>query len=252
MALGSLATATNVSPIPTARAPTPMRRNVADDVPARCPPSVTCAPASPHAHSTPSASSAPPGSLEVHIELEPPLAAGAVVGRIVHLAHAHVVVDVGHVRRVVLARAEDAAAAGDPVHAVVDVVVEDVRALEAQVEAGVPEPEPVIDLEVGRDLDRRVPRVRQADGVDVVDLVRRVRAARLALHVDVEAAALRPEQPVRRLVVEPQVEVGGELARAVPAHELLGDAGLVAPADLLERALLVGIAALAAGRLVGV
>src|SRR6185503_11871387 len=105
MALGSFATATNVSPMPTARAPTPMRRNVADDVPARCPPSEPCARAAPGATRSAraiavessaaglpapfaaGAASPPERLLEIDIELGPPHA-GAVARGVVDRAHA--------------------------------------------------------------------------------------------------------------------------------------------------------------------
>src|SRR5690349_622679 len=128
MALGSFATATNVSPMPTARAPTPMRRNVAEDVPARWPPSVPCAcavPAPSRAAPVTSAIRSRRGS-EVDIELQPPLRPGTVVGRVVHLAHVRVVVEAGDVVRVELALAPHPAEARDRVDAVVDVVVEHV------------------------------------------------------------------------------------------------------------------------------
>src|SRR4051812_45246760 len=113
MAEGSFATATNVSPMPTARAPTPMRRNVAEDVPALWPPSEPWAWA---VIATNNAASVrkpvrvsraglgvhrnrptlAPGirRSEVDIELQPPLRARAVVRR---------VVDLGDVREIVQA-----------------------------------------------------------------------------------------------------------------------------------------------------
>src|SRR5258706_11278951 len=101
MALGSLATATNVSPMPTARAPTPMRRNVAEDVPARWPPSDVCARLVPADASSPSRAAHAASRLEVHIELHPPLGA-AVVGRVVHRLHARELVETREQARVVL------------------------------------------------------------------------------------------------------------------------------------------------------
>src|SRR5712692_4891668 len=103
--------------MPTARAPTPMRRNVADDVPARCPPSEPCACADPAASRTTrpaSAASVRRGS-EVDIELQPPLRTGSVVGRIVHLAHVGEVVQAAHMGRIELALAPHPATAGDGV-----------------------------------------------------------------------------------------------------------------------------------------
>src|SRR5436190_19237005 len=110
MALGSFATATNVSPMPTARAPTPILRNVADDVPARWPPSEPCArampgttgsaraiaaarqPASVRERVPKRAASWPERLLTIHIELGPPHGV-AVVRRVVDRAHARELVE---------------------------------------------------------------------------------------------------------------------------------------------------------------
>src|SRR5215831_19702114 len=149
MALGSFATATNVSPMPTARAPTPMRRNVADDVPARCPPSEPWANAGADvAHSASHASAnRPERLLEIHIELEPPHAA-AVVRGIAHGRRVRGLVETAEQPRVVVA-----VAPGEP-EAVVRVdhadraVVEDVRALDAEIEAPRADVEPAVELQV--------------------------------------------------------------------------------------------------------
>src|SRR5262245_14181234 len=101
MALGSFATATNVSPRPTARAPTPMRRKVPDAVPARCPPSVACAPAA-HGSSSRSAEASAARKLEVDVKRQPPERARPVVRRIVHLADADEVVHTRDVARIEL------------------------------------------------------------------------------------------------------------------------------------------------------
>src|SRR5262249_5210165 len=206
MALGSFATATNVSPMPTARAPTPMRRNVADEVPARCPPSEPCASAGPAgAHRDASAArtiaiedasllrrlaeraaSSPERLLEIHIELEPPPAA-AVVPRIAHPRRGGGLVEAAEQPRVVAT-----VAPGEP-EAVVRVdladgpVVEDVRALQAEVEAARADVEPAVELEVDRQLRRRVPRVRQPHRIAGADRDRRVRATRLRLRVHIDA-----------------------------------------------------------------
>src|SRR5262249_25460703 len=145
MALGSLATATNVSPMPTARAPTPMRRNVADDVPARCPPSEPCARAtcgtnnrtvsSSRAASLPERHAKRRASLlerlsKIHIELGPPHAA-AVVRWVGDRAHVRELVEAREESRVVLAVAPAQARAAERIHDVDRVVVEDVRARDA-------------------------------------------------------------------------------------------------------------------------
>src|SRR5260221_7947044 len=144
--------------MPTARAPTPIRRNVAEDVPARCPPSEPWACAGSAASRT--ARMASPASVcrwsEIDIELQPPLRAGSVVGRIVHLTHAGEVVQAAHVVRIELALAPHPAAAGDGVDAIVDVVVEHVRAREAHVESPLRQLEPAGELDVPRVLHRRV------------------------------------------------------------------------------------------------
>src|SRR5262249_27156553 len=151
------ATATNVSPMPTARAPTPMRRNVADDVPARCPPSEPCACAAPGtptpAAAQPMATSAasrPGRLLQVHIELHPPLAS-AVVRRVRNRAHAREVVEAREIAGVVLAVAPRQPLAVERIHDVDRVVVEHVRAREADVEAPRADVEPAVDLEVERE-----------------------------------------------------------------------------------------------------
>src|SRR5580765_4866800 len=267
MALGSFATATNVSPMPTARAPMPMRRNVADDVPARWPPSEACANAVAGASNATSVTSMANRAngrrgpdrararragrmLEVRIKLQLPLRAGSIVGRVIHLAHLGVVGEPADVVRVVLPLPPDAAEAGDRIDAIVDVVVEQVRGRDAEVETAGPGHEPAVQLEVRRVLHRRVLRIRQADRVDAVDVERRVRASGLALHVDVQAHAARPAHAAGRPVVVADVEAGGELAGAIPAHELLGQPLLGVAAELLQRAFLVGVAALAARLLV--
>src|SRR6516162_8973727 len=174
MALGSFATATNVSPMPTARAPTPMRRNVPDDVPARCPPSEACACAVPGApsHATEAITQARAPRrrpvlerlLKIHIELHPPLRP-AVVGRVVDRAHAREIVEPGEIARIVLAVAPRQAPAAERVHDADRVVVEDVRAGEADVEPPRADVEPAVDLEVDRELCRCVERVRQPHGI---------------------------------------------------------------------------------------
>src|SRR5262245_33815369 len=119
--------------MPTARAPMPMRRNVADDVPARWPPSepCACAPAPAHASSTAAAVARAvhravrdiESPLEVHIELKPPLRPGSVVRRIAHLRDVHEIVHPADVRGIELAMTPDAAPAGDRIDAVVQIVV---------------------------------------------------------------------------------------------------------------------------------
>src|SRR5262245_62855163 len=104
MAVGSLATATNASPSPLARAPIEILRNDAEEVPARWFPSLNCALAvvwsSSEATATaPSAGShgprgasrrvAPRGPAETHrleviVELQPPLRSRPVVRRVFH------------------------------------------------------------------------------------------------------------------------------------------------------------------------
>src|SRR5262245_60425923 len=257
MALGSFATATNVSPMPTARAPTPMRRNVPDDVPARWPPSEPCARATEASSSPPAkamarrAASLPDRLLEIDIELRPPHAV-AVVRGVVDRAHVLELVEAGEVTRVGLAVAPAQPAAGERVHDVDGVVAEDVRAGDAEVEAALAELEPAVDLEIDRELRRGVERVRQPHRVARAGGDGRVRAARLRLRVDVDSDLLQNAPVPRRLVVPAHVEVGGELARPVPAHELLGQPRLVAAAHFLQRLLLVRVAALAARLLVGV
>src|SRR5436309_11827166 len=128
MAEGSLATATNASPRPVARAPSPILRKVPEAVPARCSPSVNCARAG--AAASDATSTARPAAaasrdaarragLEVVIKREPPLRRRPVVGRVVHLGLLDEIVDVEH-RRVVLAHAPHPATAGDAVDAVDD------------------------------------------------------------------------------------------------------------------------------------
>src|SRR5262245_8506078 len=101
-----------------------MRRKVPDDVPARCPPSElwACAVTGAAAISAASASGARARS-EVDIELKPPRGARTVVGRVVHLGNPGVVVDVRHVRGVVLALAPHVALARDLVDTVDEPVV---------------------------------------------------------------------------------------------------------------------------------
>src|SRR5262245_9522160 len=88
MVEGSLATATKASPMPTGRAPTPILRNVAADVPTRWPPSEVWARAAgavaASAAATPS--NARMRSLEVIVESQAPLCAGQVARRILKLA----------------------------------------------------------------------------------------------------------------------------------------------------------------------
>src|SRR5262245_55869102 len=244
--------------MPTARAPTPMRRNVPLDVPARCPPSEPCACALAGASSSAAATaiasgaaSSPEGRLEVHIELGPPRAA-AVVRWVVDRAHTRELVESGEVARVGQAVAPARPPAAVRVDHIDSEVIENVRARDAEVEAPGPEQEPAVDLEVDRELRRRVARVRQPHRVGGAGGDRRERAARLRLRVDVDADLLMNSPVLRRLVVPAHVEARGELARAVPAYELLGQPRLVAAADLLQRLLLVRIAALAARLLVRV
>src|SRR5205823_12694666 len=90
MALGSLATATKLSPSPVARAPSPILRKVPEAVPARCCPSVNWAAAGPtavtatHAASASAMSAARRGRLEIDVKRDSPLRLGTVVRRVVH------------------------------------------------------------------------------------------------------------------------------------------------------------------------
>src|SRR5580765_499893 len=249
MALGSFATATNVSPMPTARAPTPIRRNVADDVPARWPPSepwacaargasapasrITSAPASPPRRRA--AHRAGVRRSEIDIELCLPHAV-AVVRGVVDRAHAREVVEAGEVARVVLAVTPARAQAAESVHDIERVVVEDVRARDAEVVALGAELEPAIELEIHRELRRRVARVRQPHGIARAGGDRREGAARLRLGVEVDPDLLQDAPMLWGLVVPAHVEVRAQLQRPVPAHELLGEPRLAAAADFLQRA----------------
>src|SRR5438046_8065656 len=169
MALGSLAPATKVSPMPSARAPTPMRRNVPDDVPARCSPSELCAMAGEAAPISAAAVAAKRPARrkrsEIDIELRSPLGAGAVVRRVIDSANANELVQAVDVVGIEAAFAPDVALAGDRIDAIDEVVVEDVRALQAQVEAAAHHLEPAVHLDVGGDLERSVHRVGQPDRI---------------------------------------------------------------------------------------
>src|SRR5512137_1591464 len=85
IAEGSFATATNASPMPTARAPTPIFRNDPEEVPARWLPRSNCASATPGPNRRSASANAEAAFLgsEVIVELESPRDAVAVVGRIV-------------------------------------------------------------------------------------------------------------------------------------------------------------------------
>src|SRR5437773_3220571 len=99
-----------------------MRRNVAEDVPSRWPPSEVCSAArtcdSASASTTASIAGATraerPGS-EIDIELQPPLGTGPVVGRVVDRADVDEVVHTVHVVGIERALAPDVAATGDRV-----------------------------------------------------------------------------------------------------------------------------------------
>src|SRR5262245_57232390 len=126
--------------MPCARAPTPMRRNVADEVPSRWLPNPPCARAelcaitrARHA----AASAERRTELEVHIELEPPCRAAAVVRRIVDQAGLHVIVEAVDVVRIEGAFAPHVALAGDRIDAIDHLGAEDVVALQAQIAVAV-------------------------------------------------------------------------------------------------------------------
>src|SRR6476660_3182572 len=85
MVEGSLATATNASPMPTGRAPTPILRKVPAEVPTRWPPSEVCARAGPA--DTRAIAKARGTSLEVIVESHAPLRARQVVRRVLERAH---------------------------------------------------------------------------------------------------------------------------------------------------------------------
>src|SRR5262249_16687452 len=106
--------------MPTARAPTPSRRDVADDGPGRWPPGGARARA--EAATRSSAATRPAKRLQIDIELQPPLRARTVVRRVVDLGDVREVVQAADVVRVVLALAPDPAASRDRVDAVVEVV----------------------------------------------------------------------------------------------------------------------------------
>src|SRR6516225_404711 len=258
IALGSLATATNASPIPTARAPTPILRKVPDEVPVRCSPRLNWARAGAgtSAASARTASSGSPAlrhaGLEVVVKLQPPLDRRTVVRRVVDLRDPRVVVDEREVAAIVRADPPHPAESGDRIDAVDHVGVEDVETGEAQVEPPAPEGEDPVDAQVGGGLERRVARIGLAVCLGE-RIERRVGAARLALDVEVEPHVPEPAPALGRLLVEAQVEADVELVGPVPAHEGLGQRGLRrVAAVLLDDLLRVGIAALAQGLLEGV
>src|SRR5262245_14601127 len=255
IALGSSATATNVPPMPCARAPTPMRRKVADDVPSRWLPNPPWARAEPCAivsATSVSARAQPQMALEVHIELEPPGCAAAVVRRIVDDSGLHVIVQAVDVIGIERALAPYVALPRDRIDAVDHLGPEDVVALQAQIAAAIEHRKSIVQLEIGHDLEWGVLRIGQPDRVLVGDVVRGVGPTGLALQVEVQPPTPEPFPAVRRAVVEAQVEVGGDLVRTVPVHEHLGQARQRAPADFLDGLVLGRIAALALRLLVRV
>src|SRR2546428_5685939 len=194
--------ATNASPREAARAPTPILRNEPEDVPARWLPSSNWARAG-VARSSPASSAARATALEVIVELEPPLGPRPVVRRVVHLRlpDVSVVLHAREQRRIVGARAPHAAEPGHRVHPVDDVIVEDVRAEQAEVEAPPTRAEAPVEPQIGGELERRVLRVGLRRLLR--ERVRgRVGATRDPLDVEVEPAVLEERPALGRRVVE--------------------------------------------------
>src|SRR6185369_1259834 len=139
--------------IPTARAPTPMRRNPPDEVPMRWLPSAcACAVVASSGNISASvAASAAAGRQavrrsEIDIEDQPPFGAAAVVRRIVDGPGLHVVVEAVHVGRIELALAPHVALAGHLVDAIDHAGAEDVRRLQARHPPPPDQPERTVEL----------------------------------------------------------------------------------------------------------
>src|SRR5262245_7800077 len=257
IALGSLATATNASPSAVARAPTPLRRNAPEVVPTRWSPRLSWARAGPTAVTVAATTRIARTTearrrSEVIVEREPPLRSGAVVRGVVHLRGAGVVRRVGHDVRLVRALAPDPALACDGIDATDDMAVEDVGALQAQIEPLPHEPEPAVGLHVERELHHAVLGVRLGRLLERATDHRDgcVGPAGLSLQVEVESHVAQELPVLGGLLVEPQIEIGRQLVGAVPAHECLGQPGLGGVAAAFLHDLLLGrVAALALGLL---